>query len=183
MNQDNSLSELLLRLEGLLRRRHILHHRGRGPGAAPHQGQGRVLALLKLKPELGQKELSAILDIRPQSLGELLTKLERQGFITREPSEEDRRSVVVRLTEAGRQASGQAVRGPDYDGFLSCLSTDEQTAFGAYLERLIAALEAELESQGPWSPDDFGPHSDHHGRGYGPGHGHGPHGHRGRDRG
>jgi DNA-binding MarR family transcriptional regulator len=157
--------DLLFRLEGLLRRRHFQHHRGHGPQGAPHQGQGRVLALLKLKPELGQKELSTILDIRPQSLGELLTKLERQGLVTRAASEADRRSQVVRLTDEGRQASEQTPESPSED-FLSCLNADEQVHLAGYLQRLITALEAEvgaeeLEGEGRGFGRGFGGHHDH----------------------
>ena len=182
-NDQPALFELLLRLDWLLRRRHMLHHRGRSPLAAPHQGQGRVLALLKLKPELSQKELSSILDIRSQSLGELLTKLERQGLITRTASAEDRRSMNVALTEAGRTASEQQEDGPDLAGVLDCLNEEEQTNLASYLQRLIAAFEAELGPVGPWAREGFGPPSGDPGfgrHGFGlpgfPGHGwgHGP---------
>lgn len=156
-DQHTDLSELLMRLEWLLRRRHIQHHRGRSPVAAANQGQGRVLALLKLKPELSQKELSTILDIRSQSLGELLAKLERQGYITRTPSSDDRRSMVVRLTDAGKAASENLEPGPDLDSLFECLNSDEQQNLAGYLERLIQALEAELGPEGPWARDGFGP--------------------------
>jgi len=157
MNDAPTLFDLLFRLEWLLRRRHVQHLRGRDPRSQPHQGQGRVLALLKLKPELSQKELSTILDIRSQSLGELLAKLERQGLITRTPSEEDRRSMIVQLTEAGRSASDQQEEVPDLEGLFDSLSEDEQKTFASYLERVIQALEAELGPEGPWSRDGFGP--------------------------
>jgi DNA-binding MarR family transcriptional regulator len=156
-DQDVSLFDLLFRLEWLLRRRQVQHLRGRSPVAAPHQGQGRVLALLKLKPELSQKELSTILDIRSQSLGELLGKLERQGLVTRTPSEEDRRSVIVRLTEAGKTASENQEDLPDPEGMFDCLNADEQDRFADYLKRIIAALEAELGPDGPWAREGFGP--------------------------
>ena len=160
MNNDKSnLSERLMHLEWLLRRRHIQHHRGRSPVAAAHQGQGRVLALLKLKPEMGQKELSNILDIRSQSLGELLTKLERQGYITRTPSTEDRRSMLIQLTEAGKAASEQQEDGPDLNNLFQCLNDDEQTTFADYLERIIQSLEVELGPDGPWAREEFGPPS------------------------
>ena len=58
--------------------------------------------MLKLKPEISQKELSDLLDMRPQSLGELLGKLERNGYITRTPSERDQRVLIIRLTDAGK---------------------------------------------------------------------------------
>ena len=157
MKNAPTLFDLLFRLEWLLRRRHVQHLRGRDPRSMPHQGQGRVLALLKLKPELSQKELSTILDIRSQSLGELLAKLERQGLIIRTPSEEDRRSMFVRLTEAGKAASEQQEETPDLEGLFDSLTDDEQATFASYLERVIQALEAELGPEGPWGREGFGP--------------------------
>jgi len=175
------LIELLFRLQWLLRRRHFQHVRGHGPLAAPHQGQGRVLALLKLKSALSQKELSTILDIRSQSLGELLTKLERQGLITRTASPDDKRSLIVHLTEAGRAASEEQLDGPDLDGLFGVLQDEEQEKLADYLARLIAKLEEELgpepADRGFGFPGGFpgGPHGmwKHFGRGHGPGPGFG----------
>jgi DNA-binding MarR family transcriptional regulator len=172
-NDNRDLLEQLFRLVGLLRRR-AMHARRDfgprgGPSAGPHQGQGRVLALLKLKPEVSQKELSTILDIRSQSLGELLSKLERQGYITRKTSEEDRRGMDIRLTEAGRAASEQQDESSDAGSFFDCLDEAERRTFGEYLERLIKRLEEEPATEGE-EPDfraafesrlrGFGPHGD-----------------------
>lgn len=141
--QHRDLLEQLFRLQALLRHRHVLHHREHGPQGSPHQGQGRILALLKLKAEISQKELSTILDIRPQSLGELLTKLEAQGYIVRTPSEADRRGMEVRLTDEGRKASEQAETA-ESASFFDCLTPGEQETFSSYLARLIENLEQEL---------------------------------------
>lgn len=147
-NDTRELLEQLFRLMGLLRRRAMHVHGEYGSLLSPHQGQGRVLALLKLKPEVSQKELSAILDIRSQSLGELLTKLERQGYIARSPSEEDRRVMNISLTEAGKAASEKQDKKADVDSFLNCLEAEEQEKLGEYLERLIARLEEEITAAG-----------------------------------
>jgi DNA-binding MarR family transcriptional regulator len=173
----NELLERLFRLEWLLRMKHMHHHRDHGPMATPHRGQGRILALLALKPEMSQKELAAILDIRSQSLGELLAKLERQGFITRSTSEEDRRGMNISLTDAGRTAAEQP-DDSDFESFFDCLNEEEQTAFAGYLERLIEKLEAQLgpDREGRGFPPHFGPHGmpGFGGRGpFRPGHGHG----------
>lgn len=151
---ESNKTELLKRLfelAWLLRRRSMRHLREHGPMGAPHQGQGRILALLKLKPEMSQKELSTILDIRAQSLGELLAKLERSGLIERSPSEEDRRAMIVRLTEAGRAAAEQGLGFETADSLFDCLSAEEQAAFADYVRRLIEALGEELgeDEEGP----------------------------------
>ena len=147
-NDTDDLLEQLFRLAGLLRRRAMQMHGERGPFGSPHQGQGRVLALLKLKPQVSQRELSSILDIRSQSLGELLAKLERQGYITRMPSEEDRRVMNISLTEAGKAASEKQDKAADVDSFFECLDTEEQKKFGEFLERLNKRLEEEIIAAG-----------------------------------
>ncbi len=147
-NDKHDLLEQLFHLAGLLRRRTVQMHWERGPLSSPHQGQGRVLALLKLKPEVSQKELSTILDIRSQSLGELLAKLERQGYITRTPSEEDRRGMNISLTEAGKAASIQQDEKADFDSFFDCLEPEEQKKLGEFLERLSLRIEEEIAAAG-----------------------------------
>ncbi|HTX72256.1 MAG TPA: MarR family transcriptional regulator [Rectinemataceae bacterium] len=155
-DRGNDLLEQLLRLEWLLRYRHMQMHRERGPMGDPHRGQGRILALLKLKQGISQRELSAILDIRSQSLGELLAKLERQGYISRTPSEADHRAMDISLTEAGMAAADQGAEAPDFDGLFGCLSAEEQAAFGGYLDRLIRNWEEQLKAEG--GGDDLARH-------------------------
>ncbi|MGO8693405.1 MAG: MarR family winged helix-turn-helix transcriptional regulator [Rectinemataceae bacterium] len=147
-NDKHDLLEQLFHLAGLLRRRTMQMHGERGPLSSRHQGQGRVLALLKLKPEVSQKELSTILDIRSQSLGELLAKLERQGYVTRTPSEEDRRGMNISLTEAGKIESEKQDEKADFDSFFDCLETEEQKKLGESLERLSRRLEEEIAAAG-----------------------------------
>jgi DNA-binding MarR family transcriptional regulator len=113
-----------------------------GPLSDPSKGQGRVLAALKMQPEMSTKDLTYLLGIRPQSLNELLGKLEKNGYITRAQAENDRRIVLVKLTEKGEE---EEQKSPDFSDLLDCLATDEQEAFGAYLDRINAALEKQLD--------------------------------------
>lgn len=140
---DTEIYEQFIRIEWLMRRRQF--HRQHGPASDPHRGQGRVLALLKLKVETSQRELSAMLDIRSQSLGELLVKLERSGYITRAPSKNDRRVMDIRLTDAGMQAADTDE--PDYGNLFSCLSDEEQDALKGYLSRIIVSLEEQAGTE------------------------------------
>lgn len=170
MNNNNlDLFGQFTRLGWLLHRYHQQNHRDYGPMGDPHRGQGRILALLKLKPEISQKELSNILDMRSQSLGELLAKLERNGYITRTPSEADRRVMDIRLTEAGREASGQNEQQLDTEALFASLNEEEQAALSDYLGRIISTLEqlfgdSELEpnfhGRPPFGGRGFGQHFD-----------------------
>src|SRR6185369_3277437 len=100
-----------------------------------------------------------ILDIRPQSLGELLAKLEKAGYIERTPSQADKRGMDIKLTEAGRTAAEQPNDGsPD---LFDVLSEDERVQFSASLAKIIERMEAD-DAEFPEMP-----HGRHHG--FGPG--------------
>jgi len=118
---------------------------GRGaPWLDPSQGQGRVLALLQLQPETTQKDLTFLLGMSRQGTAELLAKLEKQGLIEREPSADDKRVVVVRLTEAGKAAE-QATERPPHGSpeLLDVLDDDEVEQLSGYLGRILERAEQE----------------------------------------
>lgn len=87
----------------LLHRYQTEAYKENGPLGSPYKGQGRILAILKLKPEISHKELSYLLGISTQSMSELLRKLESKGYVKRVPSEQDRRSMNIILTEEGKK--------------------------------------------------------------------------------
>lgn len=134
------LWEKLTQLQQLLHRRRFYNRGPDRPTSDTTRGQGRILAFLKLKDGIPTKDLSYLLNIRISSLNELLMKLEKNGYITREPSETDKRILLIRLTEKGRTEEQPE---PDVSSVFNCLSPEEQETFGAYLDRIIAALEAE----------------------------------------
>ena len=147
----------LTRVEWLLARYHHRHHAHFGPMGNPQKGQGRVLAILKLQPEISQKELTYLLDMRPQSLGELLFKLEKSGYITRTPAESDNRVMNIRLTQAGLEAVEQREQGVDTNKLFACLNEEEQESLSGYLDRIIASLEAQVGND-PAEPGFPPPH-------------------------
>lgn len=101
-------------------------------------GRGRVLVTLSMQDGMTQKDLAFILGIRPQSLGELLTKLEADGYITRTKSEADRRATVVTLTDAGREKAAhiQEKRNASVDTIFAKLTAEEKTQLCALLAKL-----------------------------------------------
>ena len=78
----------------------------------------------------------------PLILVALLSKLEKKGYITRTPSPNDKRVIIVHLTEKGASAeeSENSQVGPD--DIFGCLSEEEQSIFREYLDRMIDDLEA-----------------------------------------
>lgn len=138
MNEEKiDLIEEFVRVEWLFHRYHQQNHMHYGPMGDPRRGQGRVLTILKMQPEISQKDLSYLLDMRPQSLGEILSKLEKSGYITRTPSETDRRVMNIKLTNEGIGAIGGAEREFSFDKLFECLSIDEQKNLSGYLRRII----------------------------------------------
>lgn len=139
MNEQNKiLISLLMQLESLLHRQMTTKRQGKRMN--PHRGQGRVLSVLKLKPQITQKELTYILDMSKQALGELLNKLENCGYITRMPSQEDKRILVITLTEKGKKAADKMEHENEKEeDIFQCLTEEEQKNLSHYLERLIHA--------------------------------------------
>lgn len=134
-----------MRLQGLLHRYQAQNFMNFGPWGNPQRGQGRVLALLKLKPEISQKELTYLLDMSKQGLAELLNKLEKNEFITRETSEEDRRSVNIKLTEKGAAVAGEmGDMPPELEKLFDVLNDEELANLSDYLKRITERLEEQF---------------------------------------
>ncbi|OAB33068.1 hypothetical protein PMSM_16040 [Paenibacillus macquariensis subsp. macquariensis] len=145
MNMDTELYEKLAKLQWLLQRKHFKTHAAVGPMADTSRGQGRILAFLRMKDGISTKDLSYMLDIRVSSLNELLAKLEKAGYITRKPSEKDKRIMLIYLTQKGQEEEEPEI---DSGNIFSRLSQEEQVAFGEYLVRIITTLEEELGTDG-----------------------------------
>lgn len=143
----------LHRLQHLVRRR---RHEQRGPRGAGRlgdatRGRGRVIAALQMQSPIPTRELAYLLDIRQQSLNELLKKLEGDGLVERTPSEKDKRVMLVSLTDAGRAAEVGAGRA-DY---LAALTDDEAATLSGLLDKVIDSLEAELGVDAAEDPADW----------------------------
>lgn len=149
-------------------RHYFINRRDAGALGDQHRGQGRILKLLKLQPKTTQKELSYLLDMRPQSIGELLSKLERKGYIVRTPSEKDRRVLSVELTEAGLEAIEATEEQNNNSGIFDVLSEEEQDTLSHLMQKLNTYLDEEMLKQGHDENQEFRRHNDL--RGFGPHH-------------
>lgn len=143
-----TITEQLQQLQTLMHRISFHSFMGSGRVHNPHRGQGRVLAILKMKPEISQRDLTYLLGMSKQSIAQLLDKLEKSGYITREPSEEDKRISIIKLTEEGRKAAA----GPDDETLetakiLDCLNNEELVAFSDYLGRIIKRYEEQFPDE------------------------------------
>ena len=132
--EDDSLRSLLIRAA------QSMHHPRAGAS------QELVLRILDREGSPDQQFLLRELRVRPGSLSELLGKLEQKGLIERERSESDRRRVIVRLTEAGRQALTPGEISAD-DPF-AVLTDEEQTALRALLGKVLGLSDSEEKAPG-----------------------------------
>ena len=101
---DRSAVETRLhRLQHLLRRRHHEQHGPHGAGRLGDatRGRGRVIAALQMQSPIPTRELAYLLDIRQQSLNELLKKLEGDGLVERTAYPEVPPRVEYALTARG----------------------------------------------------------------------------------
>jgi DNA-binding MarR family transcriptional regulator len=157
---NNQLFEKTAHLQRLMHKGFIHGH----PTDNHTRGQGRILAALKLKDNVSTKDLAYILGIRTSSLNEFLAKLEKNGYITRDPSDHDKRVILAKITNKGREESPPEP--PEMQTIFDCLSEDEKIAFESCLDKIIADLQTKYGSDDR-EHQRFG----HHGREFGGHHG------------
>lgn len=81
---------------------HLMRH------TSSHGGGTRILIKLLMNGPVTQCALADLLERTPATLSQQLEPLERDGLVERAPLESDRRTLVVRLTEAGVTAAQEA---------------------------------------------------------------------------
>ena len=106
-----------------------------------YEGRGsqkRILIILHEVGKITQRALTERLGIQPGSASEVIAKLESAELITRTPSESDRRTADIQLSDKGRELASQAVnqRRRRHEEMFSCLSEDEKTELLTLLEKI-----------------------------------------------
>lgn len=121
-------------------------HHGGGchGGKRPNMGAGRVISALSGKESISTSELMEMLDLRPSSMSELLSKMEEQGLIVRTASSEDKRVNLVSLTEEGKvlEEKISEERAARLAVFSACFTEDEAAEFCRLCEKLSSHLES-----------------------------------------
>lgn len=106
-----------------------------------NHGQGRLLALLMDNGSMPQSQLAAQLGIRPQSLSEMICKVEADGKVIRRQSEEDKRQTIVTLTDKGRAGveTFRQAHQKHAEEFLAPLTDEEKQQIAVILRKLMDA--------------------------------------------
>ena len=110
------------------------------------RGQGRVLAILKRRDNISTKNLAIILGISISALNSLLSKLEKKGYIVKEASADDKRVLLVKLTEQGRDLTIEP--SVNYDIF-DCLDKNQKQEFDSYLNSIIHEVLEDIKKENP----------------------------------
>lgn len=113
---------------------HYLHVHGGG-----RSGRAPILCTLRKNgDEMGQSELKGRFELKAGSLSEVLAKAEKDGLVERTRDPEDRRQLVVRLTDEGRAQADEDQRAREEfrRASLCCLEDDERAQLEDMLERI-----------------------------------------------
>lgn len=108
--------------------------------------QQRILNILDEEGPLAQKTLQEMLGIQAGSLSELCGKLEEKKMIERTRDENDRRNVIVRITEEGRKMKREIRKHKD-EKIFSALSTEEREQLRRILGKLNGHVSADDENE------------------------------------
>ena len=106
MDLSVSLNEMLMerifRLFAVMRRGPKLPVGDNGVqvGGRP-SAQNRILLMLNESDGISQRDMTTLLQLRPQSVSETLSKLECSGLVERRQSSRDKRVFNIFLTEQG----------------------------------------------------------------------------------
>ena len=117
-----------------------------GPLGDTTRGRGRVLALLKQKDGVSTKEMATVMGIRVSSLNEVLGKMEKDGYVERSASPDDRRVMLVWLTDKGKAVELPDQKMPEI--IFGKLNQGAQNQLCMYFEQMISSLQSELGEEG-----------------------------------
>jgi MarR family transcriptional regulator, lower aerobic nicotinate degradation pathway regulator len=132
LNTIDGLTQLAFVIHGMLESR-----------AAEHDlsvTQARLLGVLRDRtPTMNQ--LARLLGLDKSSVSGLVDRAERRGLVVRVPSAEDKRAVLVGLTDQGRSLVSQAAArfGADLTAMLDPLPPAERGALSGIVSRLLVA--------------------------------------------
>ncbi len=114
-----------------------------GHEARRHFGmsQDRIIAILKENGgTMSQRTLQRLMDIKPGSISEILSKMEEKGLIERNRDDEDKRASLVRLI-----SEEEAVE--ERPSFFEMLSEEEKESLKMILNKILDSRKEKFENQ------------------------------------
>ena len=122
---------------------HIPGLHGPGPRRhhAPAFARERLLGIIgDYEGGVRQKTLMEQLGINPSSVSEMISKLERDGYVKRTVDPDDKRATLITLTELGEARTAELADEKEemLKGVFDNLTVDEKEQLLALLEKLTA---------------------------------------------
>ncbi len=102
--------------------------------------QAMVLIFLTNEDEISSSSLGSRVQLDSATLTGILDRLARAGLIERRDNPNDRRAILICLTEKGRLV-GKKIQGlvePENRSFLSNLTEEEETSFRTLLSKVLS---------------------------------------------
>ena len=112
---------------------------------AGKNGQGKILSLLYNAGPMSLSSVAEKLGIMTGSASEMVNKLERKGLVVKAQDDQDRRKLVISLSEEGKHhviAFRNTQRSTAFSP-TSCLSDEELLTLQSILQKVICNLEKE----------------------------------------
>ncbi len=90
-----------------------------------------------------QKDLAAIAQIEQPAMAELLSRVERDGYIERSPDPNDRRRGLIALTPSAKRklAPARAALAMGHQEALAGLTEEKIVMFTTFIQRAVSNLE------------------------------------------
>ena len=109
------------------------------------RAQWGILVMLSRQPGLSQNEMAAISEVEPITVGRLIDRLEKRGFVERRPDPTDRRIRRLHLLPAAQPVLDEIARHREelYDAILSGIDSDQRERFVEALLQMKNNLNAE----------------------------------------
>ena len=166
-------NELYDAVQKLNRHMHRSRYRSIKTNEGMHRGRMKLLMLISKNNGIIQRDLAEILDMRPSSLTELVSNLEKNSLVRREKDENDGRVMHVFLTDEGKKIIDDFTQEKDSlpDYVFDCLSIDEKEKMLEIINKVNLNLESvdstdkELEDKSKRLKDGCCHHRDGHGHG------------------
>jgi DNA-binding MarR family transcriptional regulator len=104
--------------------------------------QGRILFVLWNRDSISIQELAKKTSLGKSTLTSMLDRLEQAGFLKRVPSKEDRRTILIKLTEKDRECRElyTKITKEKTELFYKGFNAKEIDAFEEYLQRILENL-------------------------------------------
>lgn len=100
-----------------------------------------MLTVLQNGEEMDQLTLSTSVGIDRTSGADVIRRLERRGYVTRQPSDHDRRAKIIRITEQGKVCVSRVrpMMARAQERLIGPLDDDEREEFLRLIEKLVDA--------------------------------------------